>query len=148
MKTSPDPQPNILLINRSRDGLLVRSSVLKELGYRVTVAQAGEEGLRLLEASAFDVVVTDYRMPRMNGVELIERIRAAHPQARVILLSGQVEAFGLTAENTGADVVLAKSASEAAQLARSIKRMVNRPVKKPPASQKSATSQALRAVGR
>ena len=141
MKTSPVSQPEVLLINRNRDGLLVRSSLLKELGYRVAVAQTGEEGLKLLQASTFDVVVADYRMPRMNGAELVGRIREMNPQARVILLSGQVEALALTTENTGADAVLAKSANEATQLARSIKRLLNRPAaRKPPASQKASAA--------
>jgi len=138
MKTSPAPQANILLINRNRDGLVVRSALLKELGYRVTAAQTGDEGLKAFEASAFDVVVVDYHMPRVGGVELTARIRRVDQRARVILLSGQVEALALTPESTGADVVVAKSASEAAQLARSIKRLLNRPApRKPPASQKS-----------
>jgi hypothetical protein len=66
----------------------------------------------------------------------------------VILLSGQVEALALTTENTGADVVLAKSANEAVQLARSIKRLLNRPAaRKPPASQQGPSAMA-RAVAR
>ena len=147
MKTSPVPQPNVLLINRNRDGVLVRSLLLEELGCHVVVAQTGEEGLKIFEACTFDVVVTDYRMPRMNGVELIERIRKVNPQARVILLSGYVEALSLTTENTGADIVLAKSANEATQLARSIKRLVNRPpARKPPASQKSSAARARAAA--
>ena len=147
MKTSPVPQPNVLLINRNRDGVLVRSLLLEELGCHVVVAQTGEEGLKIFEASTFDVVVTDYRMPRMNGVELIERIRKVNPQARVILLSGYVEALSLTTENTGADIVLAKSANEATQLARSIKRLVNRPpARKPPASQKRSAARARTAA--
>jgi CheY-like chemotaxis protein len=147
MKTSPAPHPDILLINGNRDGLLVRRLLLEELGCRVAVAQTGEEGLKMFEASAFDVVVADYRMPRMNGIELVERIRKVNPQARVILLSGHVEALALTTESTGADIVLAKSANEATQLARSIKRLLNRPpARKPPASQKSSVARARAAA--
>ena len=143
MKTAPLLHPKILLINRNRDGLLVRGQLLEELGYRVVAAQTSEEGLKLFGASTFDLVVADYRTPGMNGAELIVRIRKVDPQARVILLSGQVEALALTAENTGADAVLAKSAGEAAQQARTIKRLLNRPAaRKPPASQKASTPQA------
>jgi CheY-like chemotaxis protein len=146
MKNPPAPQPNILLINRNRDGIVVRGALLKELGYRVTATQTGDEGLKAFEASAFDVVVVDYHMPRVGGVELTARIRKVNPLARVILLSGQVEALALTPENTGADVVVAKSASEATQLARSIKRLLNRTVaRKPPGSQKK-TGPAVRAA--
>jgi CheY-like chemotaxis protein len=137
MKTSPVLSPNVLLVDDNRDGLLVRKALLEELGYCVTVAKNGEEGLKLFESSNFNVVVTDYRMPRMNGVELIEHIRKADPNARIILLSGFVEPLGLTEENTGADAVIAKSANEPAHLVRWIKRLVNRQTpRKPVAAQK------------
>ena len=96
----------------------------------------GEEGLKLFNSAQFDVVVTDYRMPRMNGAELIQKIRKLNPNIRVILLSGFVEPLGLTEENTGADVVIIKSSNEAAQLVRWVKRLVNRGTsRKPPATQ-------------
>jgi CheY-like chemotaxis protein len=138
MKTSPVINPSVLLVDDNRDGLLVRSSLLEEVGCRVQIANSGEEGLKLFESLNFDVVVTDYRMPRMNGVELIERIRKVNPNARIILLSGFVEPLGLTEGNTGADAVIAKSSNEPAHLVRWIKRLVNRTTKrKPVATQKN-----------
>src|SRR5579872_5924829 len=137
MKLVPVANPNILLVDDNRDGLLVRKSLLEELGYRVQLAQNGEEGLKLYEASNFDVVVTDYRMPNMDGVELIGKIRKRNPNARIILLSGFVEPLGLTEENTGADAVIAKSSNEPAYLVRWVKRLLNRATnRKPPATQK------------
>jgi CheY-like chemotaxis protein len=138
--------PNILLVDDNRDGLLVRRSLLEEIGCCVQIALNGEEGLKLFQSGKFDVVVTDYRMPRMNGGELIQRIRALEPDARIILLSGFVEPLGLTEQNTGADAVLTKSANEPAQLLRTVKRLVNRTVRKPPGSQKALQVQAT-AVG-
>jgi CheY-like chemotaxis protein len=128
--------PYILLVDDNRDGLLVRRSLLEEVGCRVQIAINGEEGLKLFETEKFDVVVTDYRMPRMDGAELIKRIRSLDPGARVILLSGFVEPLGLTEQNTGADAVIAKSSNEPAHLVRSVKRLVNRAIRKPPSSQK------------
>ena len=137
MKPAQLTSPTILLVDDNQDGLLVRRSLLEEVGYRVQIASSGEEGLKLFESQPFDVVVTDYKMPRMNGVELIQRLRALDPNARVVLLSGFVEPLGLTEENTGADVVLVKSSNEPVHLVRSVKRLVNsRTVRKPPASQK------------
>ena len=138
--------PNILLVDDNRDGLLVRRSLLEEIGCCVSIALNGEEGLKLFQAGKFDVVVTDYRMPRMNGGELIQRIRALEPNARIILLSGFVEPLGLTEQNTGADAVLIKSANEPAQLMRTVKRLVNRTVRKPPGSQKALQARAT-AIG-
>lgn len=137
MKTAPAPTPHILIVDDNRDGLLVRRSLLEEVGYGVEIAINGEEGLKLYEAHRFDVVVTDYRMPRMNGVELIQRLRAINPNVRVVLLSGFVDPLGLTEDSTGADVVLAKSSHEAQQLVRAVKRLVSsRSLRKPVSSQK------------
>jgi CheY-like chemotaxis protein len=135
MKNPQASNPHILLVDDSRDGLLVRRALLEEIGYTVEVAENGEKGLALFQASNFDVVVTDYRMPKMNGVELIARIRQIDPHARIVLLSGFVEPLGLTEENTGADSVIAKSANEPGHLARAVKRLVNAGKRKPPSSQ-------------
>lgn len=148
MKPALVANSNILLVDDNRDGLLVRKSLLEELGYRVQMAASGEEGLKLYESSTFDVVVTDFRMPRMDGVELIGRIRKRNPNARIILLSGFVEPLGLTEENTGADAVIAKTNHEPAHLARWVKRLINRAARKPPAAQKGAASGAARARAR
>jgi CheY-like chemotaxis protein len=116
--------------------------LLEELGYSVQIAINGEEGLKLFESSNFDVVVTDFRMPRMDGRELIVRIRQLDPNARVIMLSGFVEPLGLTEQNTGADAVIAKTFNEPAHLLRSVKRLVHRTARKPAASQKNPPPQA------
>jgi CheY-like chemotaxis protein len=148
MPTGPSVLPKILLVDDNRDGLLVRKTLLEEIGYTVQVAINGEEGLKLFEGSTFDVVVTDYKMPRMSGTELIQRIRQVNPNARVILLSGFVDPMALTEQTTGADVVLAKSSNEAAHLVRWVKRLANRTApRKPAASQKNSASR-LRAISR
>jgi CheY-like chemotaxis protein len=122
----------VLLVDDNPDGLLVRRLLLEELGLEVETALDGEAGLRRFESGKFDVIVTDYRMPRMNGIEMIAKIRERDATARVILLSGFVEPLGLNEENTGADVVIAKTSSEPATLARSVKRLLNRvPARKP-----------------
>jgi CheY-like chemotaxis protein len=139
MKISPPTNANILLVDDNKDGLLVRRSLLEEMGYSVQIAANGEEGLKLFEGRSFDVVVTDFRMPRMDGVELIRRMRKVNPNVRVILLSGFIEPLGLTEENTGADAVIPKSSNEPAHLLRCVKRLVNRTTeRKPPATQKHA----------
>jgi CheY-like chemotaxis protein len=146
MKTAASLHPSVLLVDDNRDGLLVRRSLLEEIGCLVEIAITPEDGLKLFQAGKFDVVVTDYRMPRMNGTELIRRIRLLDPNARIIMLSGFVEPLGLTELNTGADAVISKSANEPAHLMRSVRRLVNRVVRKPAASQKAPRTPA-RVVG-
>ncbi len=147
MPITPSTASRILLVDDNHDGLLVRKALLEEAGHSVQIAVSGEEGLKLFQSSPFDVVVTDYRMPRMNGGELIDRIRKLNPNARVILLSGFVDPLGLTEETTGADVVIAKTSNEAANLIRWVKRLVNRTtVRKPPATQKRGVARARATV--
>jgi CheY-like chemotaxis protein len=135
MKTSPASTPEILLIDDNSDGLLVRRSLLEEAGCRVTLARSGEEGLDHFGAQSFELTVTDFRMPGgIDGIEVIKRIRERQPEARVILLSGFVEPLGLNEENTGADAVIVKSANEPANLVRTVRRLLNRAVRKPPGS--------------
>ena len=107
------------------------------------MAENAEEAFRLFLASHFDVVVTDYGIPSMGGIELIRRIREVKPHARVVLLSRFVEALGLTEEKTGADAVIAKNSNEPANLVRSVKRLVNRA-----SARKSAASQSRSALAR
>lgn len=123
----------LLLVDDNKSGLAARLSVLSEQGYCVTTATNGEDALEHLPQSQFDLMVTDYRMPRMDGIELIRRVRSLHPGLPVILLSGYVEAVGLSESNTGADLVLTKSANEVTHLVRAVARLLRRkPARKPP----------------
>ena len=142
MKSFPSLHAKVLLVDGNRDGLLVRRSLMEEQGYLVAMAVSGEEGLRLFLASHFDVVVTDYGIPSMGGVELIRRIREVKPLARVVLLSRFVEALGLTEERTGADAVIAKNSNEPANLVRCVRRLVNRPTTRKPAASQSRSAVA------
>jgi CheY-like chemotaxis protein len=141
--------PHILLVDDNRNGLIVRKALLEEQGFAVATASNAEEGLELFASACFDVIVTDFKMPRMNGTELIQRIRQTCPNARIILLSGFVEPLGLTEQTTGADVVLAKTANEPTQLVRSVKRLLNGgTTRKPPATQTAALrAKAAKSIG-
>ena len=74
--------------------------VLKSIGmilrrrrrdWTCTVASSGEQALAELATTTVDVVVSDMRMPGMDGAELLERIQASHPRIARIILSGDAE---------------------------------------------------------
>jgi CheY-like chemotaxis protein len=121
----------ILLVDDNPNGLSARKSVLEELGAAITTA------------AAFDLVVTDYKMPRMNGIELIARLRKQSPAVPIILISGFVDSLGLNEHSTGADVVIQKSNNEVAHLVRAVSRLLRK--KKPAQSQNRPSSSAARA---
>jgi len=98
---TPEAQPaqpaearslRVLLVD---DDILVSmgaADMLLDLGHSVTEAQSGTNALKLLESDApFDVVVTDYAMPGMNGFELAQRIKGRHPRLPIVLATGYAE---------------------------------------------------------
>jgi CheY-like chemotaxis protein len=128
----------VLLVDDNLRGLSARKSVLEELGAGITTASSAAEALVCLAAQPFDLVVTDYQMPRMNGVEFIAQLRKQFPGLPVILISGFVDSLGLSEDSTGADIVIQKSNNEVAHLVRSVSRLLRR--RKPPQSQKRPPS--------
>ncbi len=122
-------QATILLVDDNNDGILARRSVLEELGYRVVPAKCGSEALRLVEQEAFDLVITDYRMSPIDGLELIKRLRETNFAKPIVLLTGFAENLGLRPDATGADVVIQKSANEIVTLVRHTKRLLASPRK-------------------
>jgi two-component system response regulator (stage 0 sporulation protein F) len=90
-----------VLIVDDEDGVLsVLKNSLRKLGeqFRVSTAVGGEAAMDLLIQRKFDLVVTDYKMAGMNGLELLEKIRAIRPETRVILMT----AYGSAAVETEA----------------------------------------------
>ncbi|HUJ44858.1 MAG TPA: response regulator [Opitutaceae bacterium] len=81
-------------------------------GHQVVTACGGEEGLDHFQKQHFDLVITDVRMPGLNGPAVIHEVRALRPETRVIIMGGDgsVAAFGIDAfaQRVGADRVLHK----------------------------------------
>jgi CheY-like chemotaxis protein len=129
----------ILLVDDNKMGLIARKSVLEELGYTITASTCADEALICFKNDNYDLVVTDYKMPRMDGVELITKVRSHRPDVPVIMLSGFADALGLNESSTGADVIIQKSNHEVTSLVRSVQRLLTRkPTRKPPAGQGGA----------
>jgi CheY-like chemotaxis protein len=130
------PHAMILLVDDNSNGLKARKSVLEEHGHTVVTSCGGEDALERFQREKFDLVVTDYKMPGMNGIELISRVREVRPELPVILLSGFADTLGLTQENTGADAVIQKNAHEVPHLVRAVGKIAQQKfVRKPPTSQ-------------
>lgn len=129
---------SILLVDDVPHGLVARRTTLTDLGYLVVTAENGDQALALIRAASpvFDVLVTDYKMPGMDGLQLIRCVRQSHPALKIVLLSNGADILDINESNSGADVVLSKSAGELGQLTRTIKNLVSRKSgRKPAASQ-------------
>jgi CheY-like chemotaxis protein len=81
----------ILLVDDQRDILrLLRSALdtLKNKDIKILEAPSGEEALLESSRQQIDLLVTDYKLPGMTGIELMHKIRARHPEVKVILVTG------------------------------------------------------------
>ena len=73
------------------DEPLIRESlyeILRIEGYRVQMAQGGKEALQLMSKNEFDVVVTDFKLPKMSGMDLLEVVKKDFPETEVIMITG------------------------------------------------------------
>lgn len=80
---------NILLAEDERTLAMIIKDTLDGRGFHVTIASDGEEALRLYEANKPDVLVADVMMPRLDGFELVRRIRKTDPFTPVIFLTAR-----------------------------------------------------------
>jgi two-component system NtrC family response regulator len=66
----------ILIVDDEKNYLRVLSAVLEEEGYEVLTALSGREALEIHETSDLDLTLTDMKMPGMDGIKLLEHIKA------------------------------------------------------------------------
>jgi signal transduction histidine kinase/ActR/RegA family two-component response regulator len=86
-RTSTDLK--LLLVDDEELVRFATAELLRELGHKVTDVGSGAEALELIEDGLhIDAVVTDYKMPRMDGAELARRLREARPALPVLIITG------------------------------------------------------------
>jgi len=135
---SPATGLRLLLIDDNSRGLLARKVVLEEQGYSVTTCTSPQDALDKFGAEVFDIVVTDYRMPDIDGIQLVSKFRAIRP-VPIVLMSCMVEVLGLNESNTGADAVVAKNVHEISNMIRAVDRLAAKHLKKPASSQRRSS---------
>ena len=109
----------ILLAEDERELSRALTVILEKSKYAVDAAYDGEEALRLSENNAYDAMIFDIMMPKMDGIELLKRIRAAGNYTPVIMLTAKSEVDDRIAGlDAGADDYLSKPFSMGELLAR------------------------------
>jgi len=85
--------PRILLVDDQRDILRLLHSTLDTLAHELDIVEApsGEEALLEASRNKVDLVVSDYRLPGITGVELMHKIRVKYPDVRIILITGMTD---------------------------------------------------------
>jgi CheY-like chemotaxis protein len=93
------------------DNTVVRdvvSRMLSLLGHVVSSADSGENGLSIFLANIFDIVLSDYEMPGMDGVALACSVKRSAPRTRVVIMTGGGRETVFSRKSTAVDQVISK----------------------------------------
>lgn len=102
-------EPSILVVDDDSDVLEMADCFFKEAGVDVHCAENGAVALEKIQVKHFTVMLTDFNMPGMNGLELAEKVRTIAPATRIILTTGQPsQELSDLAAKAGIATVLAK----------------------------------------
>ncbi|MDD3732287.1 MAG: response regulator, partial [candidate division Zixibacteria bacterium] len=103
----------IMVVDDAPDTLEVVQRNLVSAGYKVFTAPGVAEALRLLEKITVDLVITDFKMPGISGLDLVRHIRENLPSTEVIMITGYASVTGaVEAVKSGAEEYLAKPFTE------------------------------------
>lgn len=83
--------PSLLFVDDEANILSALKRLFRPQGYRIHTAEGGAAALEILARESIDIVVSDMRMPEMNGAQLLEQVRARWPDTVRILLTGYAE---------------------------------------------------------
>ncbi|MBI5044039.1 MAG: sigma-54-dependent Fis family transcriptional regulator, partial [Nitrospirae bacterium] len=78
----------ILIIDDEKIALKNLEHVMKKEGYQVVSTQSGQNALKLLEEQQFDAVLTDLRMEKVDGAQILKRCKELYPDTEVIMITG------------------------------------------------------------
>jgi signal transduction histidine kinase len=93
-QTDLNEEINALLVDDENDFRQILAKRLKRRGINVREADRGEKALRMLAEMPADIVVLDVKMPGMDGIECLKRIKRKHAQTEVIMLTGHADIQG------------------------------------------------------
>jgi len=99
----------ILVVDDAPDTLEVLQRNLQSVGYRVVAVGNVADAIRILEAQPIDLVLTDVKMPKVSGLDLLRHTRENHPDAEVMMITGYATVEGaVEAVKAGAEEYLPK----------------------------------------
>lgn len=91
MSESREISATILFVDDEANILSSLKRLFRPLGYRIFTAESGAQGLEIMDRETIDLVVSDMRMPEMNGTQFLEKVRERWPDTIRILLTGFAE---------------------------------------------------------
>jgi len=87
----------ILVVDDEKDILVTLKDILQRQGYEVILVSNGFEALEILHKTTVDLIITDIIMPKMEGLEFIQKVRSEYPKLPIVVMSGFSNDHYLTA---------------------------------------------------
>jgi DNA-binding response OmpR family regulator len=87
-QSGPDRRQSILVVDDETDICNLNAEVLSDSGYLVNTAKDGAEAWEAFQLKSYDLLITDNEMPKMSGVELLQKLHAAHMNVPAIMVTG------------------------------------------------------------
>ncbi|MDA8079735.1 MAG: response regulator, partial [Nitrospiraceae bacterium] len=78
----------VLIVDDELIGLRNLQHVMEKEGYEVQGTQSGQNALKLMEEKRFEIVITDLKMEKVDGMQILKKAKTLHPECEVILITG------------------------------------------------------------
>ncbi len=109
MAKSRSKKAKIMIIDDSPDTLEMIHRSLEYMGYSVVSCESANEAIEILKHESFDLVITDYHMPFVGGIDVIRHVRENHKNTEVMMITGYASVEGaVEAIKAGAEEYLSK----------------------------------------
>ena len=126
MNNNKNGKEQILIVDDSPQTLEVIERNLSLQGYLVFTAPGVEKAIRIIESTSIDLVITDLKMPKVSGLDLVRHVRENYKNTEVMMITGYATIEGaVNAVKTGAEEYLAKPFTDE-ELLSAVKRSLNR----------------------
>lgn len=119
-------KPCLLIVDDEQDIRDMLSRHFRYLEYKVLTAENGIGALRTLASEHVDVIITDIRMPEMDGIQLLREVRSQYPTIHTIIMTGFVTQENvLTCMRVGADCCVFKPFDDLSELDAAVRRAID-----------------------
>lgn len=118
--------PSLLLVDDNDDVREITALLLRDNGYAVSEAASGRAALAALDADpSIEVLIVDFSMPEMSGIELLERARAKRPEIKAVFITGYVDNTFINGKL--ANEIVVKKPFTMEQLATAVRKALGKP---------------------
>lgn len=92
--------PNILIVDDELGSRVTLEDILEDKGFDIFSVDSGPKAISVVEKENIDIILMDYKMPGMNGLEVFQKIRATNPNLKVIFITAYYDEQSLQTEKS------------------------------------------------